>query len=124
MSENSIERRRFHRIGTDKPVIVTTDGSEHDGVTLDVSLRGLLFTTNDGWQPPTGALVEVRIRLDDADDCCIDLHGTVAHVDSRRIGVHVTSFDVDSASRLRRMVELNLGDEHLMERELAELITG
>ena len=124
MAKSSIERRRFHRIGTDKALVVRIDGDEHAGVTLDVSLRGLLFETTDDWQPETGTAVSARIRLDDAEDCCIDLQGEVAHVADRRIGVHVTSFDVDSASRLRRMVELNLGDEDLIERDLAELING
>ena len=122
MSEADIERRRFHRVGTDKPVAVTSAGGEHAGTTLDVSLRGLLLEPSDGWQPSTGTAVEARIRLDDADDCCIDLKGRVVHVEARRIGIHVTDFDIESASRLRRMVELNLGDAALIERELAELI--
>ncbi|MDJ0740266.1 MAG: PilZ domain-containing protein [Gammaproteobacteria bacterium] len=122
MSEASIERRRFHRIGTDKPVAVRSASGDHAGTTLDVSLRGLLLEPSDGWQPQSGTPVEARIRLDDGDDCCIDLQGRVAHVDARRIGIHVTAVDVESASRLRRMVELNLGDTTLIERELAELI--
>ena len=123
MPEASHERRRFHRIATDKPVTVKADDGPHEGITLDVSLRGLLIEPSDGWIPDSGGNVSARVRLDD-DLCCIDMDGQIVHVENGRIGISVTSVDVDSASRLRRMVELNLGDEADLERDLAQLIAG
>jgi hypothetical protein len=123
MSEHSQERRRFHRVVTDKPVVVQTDDGPQEGKTLDVSLRGLLIEPVDGWQPEAGVDVSARIRLD-GELCCIEMEGQVVHVDPGRIGIHVTSVDLESAARLRRMVELNLGDTEDLERDLAELVKG
>ncbi|MCG6965551.1 MAG: PilZ domain-containing protein [Chromatiaceae bacterium] len=121
MPEQSDERRRFHRIATDKPVVIRADGVQHTGIVLDVSLRGLLFAVSDGWRPQHGTQAQVRLRLG-GDDCCIDMHGAIAHVDGDHIGLHCSAIDLDSASRLRRMVELNLADRELLERDLAQLI--
>ena len=51
MPQTPDERRRFHRIATDKPVRVQSGGTEHLGTVLDLSLRGLLFEVGDGWAP-------------------------------------------------------------------------
>ena len=123
MPETIQERRRFQRVATDKPIVVRCSDGEYCGTTLDLSLRGLLIESTDGWQPQTGNPVSVRIRLDD-DTCCIDMDGTIAHVLGSRVGIRVTGVDIASAARLRRMVELNLGDPDLLERELTELVSA
>lgn len=122
MPTETAERRHFHRVGTDKPVVVVADGQQHRGQVLDVSLNGLLFQVNDAWRPPLGTALEARIRLDD-DSLGIALTGEVAHLEGNQIGLQCLSLDLDSASRLRRLVELNLGDQASLERDLAELIT-
>ena len=53
--------------------------------------------------------------------CCIDIEGEVAHVEGSRIGLQCLVLDLESASTLRRLVELNLADPELLERNLAEL---
>lgn len=122
MSQQNHERRRFHRIATDKPVLVSCGGQQHTGTVLDISLRGLLFETTGGWQPAHDAPVQARVELDPAEVCCIEMQGVVAHVDGNRIGIRATSLDLDSASRLKRLVELNLADHDQLERDLAELL--
>ena len=123
MAETIQERRRFQRIVTDKPVVVQCADGEHCGTALDLSLRGLLLEASDEWRPVAGHPVRVCIRLDN-DACCIEMDGLVAHVDANQIGIRVNGIDIDSAGRLRRMVELNLGDHGLLERELAELVNA
>ncbi|MCB1923350.1 MAG: PilZ domain-containing protein [Gammaproteobacteria bacterium] len=121
MPDPANDRRRFHRIATDKPVTVSSNGEQHTGVVLDVSLRGMLFTANDGWLPAAGTAIEARIAID-GDVHGINMSGTVAHVEQDNIGLLCTSIDVDSATTLKRMVELNLGDHALLERDLIELV--
>jgi hypothetical protein len=58
----------------------------------------------------------------DGEQHLIEMSGEVMHVAGRRIGVRCSGLDLDSARRLRRMVELNLDDHRLLERDLAELI--
>ena len=123
MTEPASERRRFHRIATDKTVQLEIGDQQCAGTVLDISLRGLLIAC----EPPTSAREgdsgKARIHLDDAA-CCIDVEGTVVHINPGQIGLHCTQMDIDSASRLRRLVELNLADNQLLERELVELIAG
>ena len=123
MSEQSTERRRFDRIATDKPVVIRADAAEHRGVVLDISLRGALLAVDDAWRPAHGQQVEAEVRLDEAMSC-IAMSGEVAHVEGNRIGLHCLVLDLESARRLRRLVELNLADPELLERNLAELIGG
>lgn len=89
---------------------------------LDISLRGLLLDCDVGAElPASGAPAGARVQLDDAD-FDIALEGTVIHVEGTHVGVECTRMDLESAARLRRLVELNLADVELLERELAELI--
>lgn len=115
------ERRHFHRIATDKRVVLTHNGTELQGTVLDISLHGLLFETDVAWNIDSGERVHAHVILGD-ESCCIDMQGEVAHVEAQRVGLKCTSIDLDSASNLRRLVELNLADETLLKRELAELI--
>ena len=123
MPDTHDDRRRFHRVATDKPVELTIGDRSYSGTVLDISLRGLLFLSTADAQPQHGDQAKAHIKLDD-ELCCIDLVGEVAHVQGRRIGMHCTSMDLDSAAKLRRMVELNLADNALLERELTQLIAG
>jgi hypothetical protein len=122
MSANPQDRRRFERVATDKAVEVETGRGTYRGSVVDISLRGLLMHYQDSPPAPgIGESATVRVRLDD-DDCCIDLEGSIAHVEGRQLGLHCTRMDLDSAARLRRLVELNIGDNDLLERQLSELI--
>ena len=123
MSEPSQERRRFDRVATDKPLLVMDGGKAHRGYVHDVSLRGMLFSLVDSWRPSPGERLKVRIELD-GELCCIDAEGEVAHVAADQVGLHCLSVDLESAGKLRRMVELNLGEPDLLERNLAELARG
>jgi hypothetical protein len=123
MNEASSERRRFDRVATDKAITVDTPQGKADGVVVDISLRGALLDLGGDWRPGNGDAVRAHIRLDDGD-CCIDFEGEVAHVEGERVGLHCLVLDLDSASRLRRLVELNLADPELLERNLAELINS
>lgn len=115
------DRRRFRRIATDKPVEVTVGSDRYRSTLLDISLRGLLFACSDAAGPTLGAKARARILLDDGA-ACIEVAGTVAHVEAGRVGLQYDEMDLVSAERLLRLIELNLGDGALLERELGELV--
>ncbi len=123
MPETTDERRRFHRVATDKPVTVRVGDTRHNGTVLDISFRGLLFQADAEWAPEIGTLAQAHILLDEQMPA-ITMDGEVAHVDGRLVGLRCVGIDLDSAGILRRMVELNLGDGHLLERELSQLMSG
>lgn len=125
VDENSADRRRFNRIATDKAcALTTTAGRSYVGSVIDVSLKGALLDLGDsGWTPATGDRLAVSIALDDTE-FSIEFDGEVAHTEDGRIGIHCLAMDLFSAIRLRRLVELNLADRGLLERNLAELISA
>lgn len=120
MSDN--ERRRFHRIVMHKRVLLNCPAGAQIANLLDISLKGALVAVNDDWKPEVGNLAQARINLgEDSDDFLINLEVKVAHVDGEHVGLEIVSMDLDSATTLRRLVELNLADPELLERELAQL---
>ena len=123
MPEETNDRRRFHRVATDKTVSLQVDDERHSGTVLDISFRGLLLKVDGDWTPEIGKPAQAHVLLDEQTPG-ITMDGEVAHVDGRRIGLRCVSIDLDSARMLRRMVELNLSDGQLLERELSQLISG
>ena len=117
------ERRRFHRIATDKPVSLSEGDMQHSGTVLDISLQGLLLESNGSWNPTIGARVRAGVQVGE-DMPQISMDGEIAHVDGKRVGLRCVGIDLESASMLRRMVELNLGDGELLERDLSQLLAS
>jgi len=46
----------------------------------------------------------------------------VAHAEGHHTGLRCRAIDLDSVTHLRRLIELQLGDPALLERDLAELM--
>jgi len=120
---DTADRRHFQRIASDKRVLLRSWDAEHDGNLLDISLRGLLIEVRGHWQPFQGERVHVHVQLD-GELSCIDMHAVVARCDHGRIGLRCVEMDVESAARLRRLVELNLADPALLERDIEQLLAG
>lgn len=119
MNETSSDRRRFQRFEFDAETELM-QGQRCWPVQLhDLSLRGLLVHRPADWDADPAQPFEARIRL--ADDAEVRMEVEMAHSEGELVGMVCRHIDVDSISHLRRLVELNLGDEALLERELAAL---
>ncbi len=115
------ERRRFSRITFHRPAVLRAGGAATTVGVLDVSLKGALLEVPAGLVAEAGTPCALVIHLD-AGEATIHLDGEVAHHDGSKLGVRCTSIDLESIGHLRRVVELNLADEDLLQRELATLI--
>ncbi|MCU7809911.1 MAG: PilZ domain-containing protein [Candidatus Thiodiazotropha sp. (ex Notomyrtea botanica)] len=114
------ERRRFHRILFDAPTTIESDGVIHQTTLLDISLKGALAKIPANWQPRAGELVSISVKLDEKDTV-INMQALCAHIEADTVGFLCDEIDMDSISLLRRLVELNIGDESLLQRDLAAL---
>ncbi|MEE8320674.1 MAG: PilZ domain-containing protein [Gammaproteobacteria bacterium] len=114
------EKRQFSRIAFDAPVHIISEGAQCNSTLLDISFKGALIRRPEHWQYKVGSSHNLIIKLNE-DDCHIDMDVTIAHIEEDHIGFHCEHIDIDSISRLRRLVELNLGDQSLLERELSAL---
>ncbi len=124
MSDHAVEeRRRFSRIPFDTVAHINTeDGDEFlNCAVLDISLKGLLIIKPGQWQARLGQACVVDLLLQQGE-VVIEMHATVAHIDEDSIGFESKEIDLDSITHLKRLMELNLGDEGLLHRELSALI--
>ena len=114
-------RRQFSRIAFHTHAELITGHGQFDVVVLDLSLKGGLIRMPLGHKILKGENCTLRVSLGDLD-ASIRMQGTVAHVEGLYLGLSCRNLDLDSATDLRRLVELNLGDPSLLERELSALV--
>ncbi|MFT5656662.1 MAG: hypothetical protein ACI9XU_002390 [Arenicella sp.] len=81
----------------------------------------MLIVKPDGWRGQLTDNYKIDLILENAQ-LVIKMSAAVAHIDGGSIGFICKNIDLDSISHLKRLVELNLGDEALLHRELASLI--
>ncbi|MEH6649047.1 MAG: PilZ domain-containing protein [Motiliproteus sp.] len=116
------ERRRFTRIAFDAEAELRV-GERRWVVNIeDISLKGVLLAHPPGFDAPLGQAMEVEAWLD--SDVQIVLPVTLARIDDDFLGCACGAIDLDSITHLRRLVELNLEDSALLDRELEHLISG
>ena len=120
-SENSENRRKFQRVLFDADTRIVVDSVEVSARLIDISLNGALLERPTNWSAVSGQRVTVTITLDQDEEFSIKMEGEVAHTEENRVGLHCKHIDMDSITNLRRLLELNLGDPELLERELATL---
>ncbi len=113
------ERRNFSRIALDRPAMLESEGRRTACELVDISLRGALVRVRAKLR--AGAACTLLVHLD-AGLASIRMDGAIAHVGDGTAGVRCEEIDVDSIAHLRRLVELNLGDERLLQRELSALL--
>jgi hypothetical protein len=125
MSDN---HRRFKRIEFDARIELRLgDESAPDvypGILRDISLKGALVVLGDtGRIPESGSTGHFIVQLDQSD-VVLNMVVEVAyyHAERHACGLNILSMDVDTASHLRRLVEVNLGDDAALQRELSNLI--
>ena len=87
---------------------------------IDISLKGALVERPAGLTAPVGTGLTLSVRIADSP-VEIVMETQVAHLTHDRMGLHCTSIDVESMTHLRRLMELNLGDAGLLDRELLAL---
>jgi len=117
----NIDKRLFSRILFDAPVELSTHDNRWQSNLIDISLKGVLVRKPENWQAPQSDEYELDVQLGD-NDSHINMQAMIAHEEGDQIGFNCVHIDVDSASCLKRLVELNLSDETLLQRELDHLI--
>jgi len=117
-----IEQRCFHRIEFDAVCEVQWQEQIWQAQVLDISLKGVLLQRPPQWAVAVDELCEITVFLNGAE-AGILMVVALRHAEDQRLGFLVRYIDMDSATHLRRLVELNLGDLALLERELGSLLT-
>lgn len=115
------DKRHFNRVHFACLVEFESGGAKHVCELVDISLRGALIGACSGATPEAGTPCKLVLSLDESREAQIIMTGRIAHKIENRVGIHCESIDLDSMMHLRRLVELNLGDEELLQRDLEAL---
>lgn len=115
------ERRHFHRITLDHPGVLRGPAGECAVTVHDISLHGACLRLAPGASPPMAPDQEAELELPLTGGVVIRMQVALRHREAQTLGCACRHIDIDSISELRRLVELNLGDPELLQRELAEL---
>ncbi len=127
----STDQRHFQRLALPLPVEVYWQGNGHRAQIADLSLKGVMFELPDP-HPDVDQLTEAVandqhpvvsvVLLSDPEHIEL-LHVDVQllHQNGNRFGGEWVNIEVDDLANLRQIMDLNLGDDRRIERELSEL---
>jgi len=113
-------RRQFSRILFRSEAQLFSPTLQISVSVIDLSLKGALVQPIDPVYIEVGTPCTLKIHLNE-HETLIRMESTVVHHEGRRFGLACREIDLESLTHLRRLVELNLGDESLLHRELTAL---
>lgn len=116
-------RRLFTRIPFEAGVVLDIAPDKHACSLVDISLKGALVERDLPWYVDIGTPCSLSVELAE-DGTSIRMKGTVAHVAQGRLGMRCAEIDLESMTNLRRLVELNLGDEAILNREIHAMVSA
>jgi hypothetical protein len=116
------DKRRFHRVGHDAWATLSLGGQAWTCMVQDLSLKGCLVKLDAPWEVDPAQTYQLSIHLTYA--IRIDMTVRRTHQDGQLVGLRCVAIDADSIGQLRRLVELNLGDPALLDREMHLLLGG
>ncbi|TQV85326.1 PilZ domain-containing protein [Aliikangiella coralliicola] len=115
------ERRQFNRVAFNTVATLTIDKLETECQIVDLSLHGVLLKLMGIFDTEIGSTYQIEIPLGE-DNELIAMELELMHQNENGLGLMCTNIDLDSITHLRRLVELNLGDSELLERDFSSLI--
>jgi hypothetical protein len=118
-SDNAAERRRFQRFSFEGSVKLYSGKAMWETKLVDISLKGVLIERPTDWNGKAGDNYRMDLRINNS--VIISMGVTPAHIMPHRLGFMWERIDLDSFAQLKRLVELNLGDPQLLNRELSAL---
>lgn len=115
------ERRRFSRVIYQAPAEIKQGNLTLSANLRDLSLHGLLLSSPNGSEKlDPQQPMDVHFTLP-GSDVVISLEAEIVELTSAFIRTSIQHIDIDSISHLKRLVELNVGDETLLHREIEQL---
>lgn len=114
------ERRHFSRVAFDADAVLTTTADRLAVKVIDLSLKGALLRLPVATTLSAGAPCLLEVKLGDTS---LAMAAEVAHLHGEQVGLQCRSIDLESVTHLRRLIEMNLGDPQLLERDLRALVS-
>lgn len=119
MSEMNPERRNYSRVPFQAEVVMQSGNEEWSCNLLDISLKGMLVEPPENLDVDTDQPCAVALFL--GDEASIHARVNITRSINGSWGLEWQHIDIDSLKHLRRLLELNLKDPALLDRELSDL---
>ncbi|MCL1066594.1 PilZ domain-containing protein [Shewanella olleyana] len=116
------ERRKFTRTLFAATASVNVEDKTYRTDILDLSINGALVSTPEGLEAEEGQNVALSFLLPESD-IVLSMDTVLVHKEVNHLGLECQHIDLDSISHLKRIIELNIGDNDLLQRELGQLIS-
>lgn len=114
------EKRSFTRLPFDADAQIVLEDKVWNSEVVDLSLQGVLVKKPKNW-PDSISEENILFRLILSEDVVIEMRTALAHKDAEHLGLSCKHLDINSIAHLRRLMELNLGNANLLDRELEKL---
>lgn len=114
------ERRHFNRVAFSTPATLLVDKKEIECQVIDLSVHGALIELLMPADFEIGSTYQITIPLGESSER-ISMELELMHQEENNLGLKCTHIDLESITHLRRLVELNLGDSELLERDFIAL---
>jgi hypothetical protein len=117
------ERRHFTRVSFVSGAQLAYAGTSLAAQVLDLSFKGALVDVPhaEGLSVGSPCILSIPLGPGNAAEA-ITMSCEVAHIEGDHLGLLSRSIDLDSITHLRHLIELNLGDATLLDREFKALI--
>ena len=120
MTEFHADRRQYKRIAFDAPAVLSQDANVWQVRLVDLSLHGLLIEKPSPFEGDPEQPFVIKFELGKQADVMMEIQ--LRHDDNGQLGFECLHIDLESITYLRRLIELNLGDQVELQRELGSLI--
>jgi c-di-GMP-binding flagellar brake protein YcgR len=117
------ERRNFQRVSFATKAEINCQGKKFHGELLDISLQGALVLAKGVIPLEDGNHCELLIHLLDSE-ITLQFEADIVHRQENRLGFKFVSEDTETATHLRRLLELNIGSAETIDREVAFWLKG
>ena len=114
------EKRRFSRIIYQVPALIEQGDLAMEATIQDLSLHGLLLKVEDAKQLDSLLPVEVGFSFIQSEQM-MQFSAGIVSIAGNVIRLKISNIDIESISQLKRFIELNVGNNELLSRELEHL---
>jgi hypothetical protein len=112
------ERRNFQRVPFGCKAEIHYNGRKYPAELLNICLLGAMALCKDSIPLAEGNCCELSIHLLDSE-ITLQFDAKVIHYQKNRLGFQFISVDTETATHLRRLLELNIGSAEVIDKELA-----
>ncbi|RDX37390.1 PilZ domain-containing protein [Vibrio campbellii] len=114
------ERRRFSRIIYQVPALIEQGNLAMQATIQDLSLHGLLLKVEDA--KPLDSLLPVEVGFSFIQsEQMMQFSAGIVSIAGNVIRLKISNIDIESISQLKRFIELKVGNNELLSRELEHL---